>query len=132
MSTTTTTRRTPRAPARASDGSLADDLVTSIYQPTMARLVAYFRSKGMNADEAVDLSQETVLRMLVHLRRHGRSAEDLRPLTKTIARNLLVERLRKPGTNIVSLTAADEVEAVEDGPDEQVETVERRRAVQAA
>jgi RNA polymerase sigma-70 factor (ECF subfamily) len=98
----------------------------------MERLVAYFRGKGMGTDEAADLAQETVLRTLVHLRRHGQSTEDLRPLTKTIARNLLVQRLRKPTAAIVSLADASEIEADDATPDDHVVAAEQRHAVRAA
>lgn len=83
----------------------------------------------MPAEEARDLAQDTVTRTIVHLRRHGRSADDLTPLLNTIARNLLVERVRRNRPALTELTEATEVADPTPGPDEAVLSQERRNRV---
>jgi RNA polymerase sigma factor (sigma-70 family) len=103
-----------------------------IYRSALAGLVGYFRAKGVRTEDARDLAHETVLRTLVHLERHGRTRTDLGPLTKTIARNLLVERLRKATPSLVPLSdAAQIVDDAPEPPDRALAT-ERREAVREA
>jgi RNA polymerase sigma-70 factor (ECF subfamily) len=111
---------------------MTDEDFASLYRARLGHLEGFFRAKGIGAEEASDLAHETVLRTILHLKRHGRSQEDVAPLTRTIARNLLVERLRRRGPLTVSLS--DEIDAPDDspGPSELAIQSERREAVRAA
>lgn len=120
-----------------SDGAIervhvSADEFAALYRDRLTHLASIFLAKGVGREEANDLAQETVLRTLQHLKRHGRTREDIGPLTRTIARNLLVERLRRAGPAIVSLT--EEVDAADDAPDPSEMALERERrdAVRAA
>ncbi len=110
----------------------APDDFALAYRSALGSLVGYFRGKGLGSDDARDLAHETVVRTLVHLKRHGRTQPDLGPLTKTIARNLLVERLRKQTPSTVPLS--DAVEVADDAPEplDHALATERREAVQLA
>jgi RNA polymerase sigma factor (sigma-70 family) len=110
----------------------ADEAMGDLYAGQLRHLSGMFRSKGVPPEEARDLAQETVLRTLQHLKRHGRTREDIGPLTRTIARNLLVERIRRTAPVTVSLS--DEVDAPDEAPDpsEIALQSERREAVRAA
>jgi RNA polymerase sigma factor (sigma-70 family) len=83
-------------------------------------------------DEAADLANETMVRMLVHLKRHGRDRTDLGPLVRTIARNLLIERVRKQAP--VCLPLGDDIDVADDAlePLDQFVVSERRDAVRRA
>ena len=109
-----------------------DDDFAGAYPSTLHGLVGYFRAKGLSAEDARDLAHETVLRTLVHLKRHGRTRSDLGPLTKTIARNLLVERIRRATPAMVPLSEATEV--VDDAPEpaDHALAAERREAIRNA
>ncbi len=117
--------------ARHDDWSTDQDFGAH-YKARLSHLVGFFRAKGISHDEAADLAHETVLRTLVHLKRHGRTKEDIGPLTRTIARNLLIERVRRAAPAVVSLDG--EIDAADDAPDpsELALQSERREAVQAA
>ena len=69
------------------------------YERTFRRLGAFFRARGVAADEASDLAQETAFKVWVHLKRHGRSRDDLDPLIYRIAKNVLAEHWRTRGPN---------------------------------
>jgi RNA polymerase sigma-70 factor (ECF subfamily) len=109
-----------------------DDEFTSSYRSSLGRLIGYFRSKGVPREEAADLANETMVRMLVHLKRHGRDRTDLGPLVRTIARNLLVERVRKQAPVIVPL--GDDIDVADDAlePVDHMVMSERRDAVRKA
>jgi RNA polymerase sigma-70 factor (ECF subfamily) len=109
-----------------------DDEFTSSYRSSLGRLVGYFRSKGVPSEEAADLANESIVRMLVHLKRHGRDRTDLGPLVRTIARNLLVERVRKQAPVIVPL--GEDIDVADDAlePIDQMVMTERRDAVRKA
>jgi RNA polymerase sigma factor (sigma-70 family) len=79
-------------------GQLATELDQD-YDRTFRRLSAFFRARGVAADEASDLAQETASKVWVHLNRHGRSREDLDPLIYRIAKNVLAEHWRTKGPN---------------------------------
>lgn len=113
-------------------GIQTDDDFTSSYRSSLGRLVGFFRAKGVPRDEAADLANETMVRMLVHLKRHGRDRTDLGPLVRTIARNLLIERVRKQAPVIVPL--GDDIDVADDGlePADQFLASERRDAVRKA
>ncbi|MEX2392908.1 MAG: sigma-70 family RNA polymerase sigma factor [Actinomycetota bacterium] len=102
------------------------------YQSSLGHLVALFRARGISIDEAQDLAHETILRVLIHVKRHGRARDDLGPLARTIARNLMVERLRKGSIPTVALSDAHDV--IDDAPEpsEIAVDVERREAVREA
>jgi RNA polymerase sigma factor (sigma-70 family) len=103
------------------------------YQADKGRLVAFFRARGLSPAESEDLADETVLRTLIHLKRHGRTQEHLGPLTKTIARNLLIERRRKTSTvTVVPLAEHHEVPDETLDPYERAAESERREAVRNA
>jgi RNA polymerase sigma factor (sigma-70 family) len=113
-------------------GMQTDDDFTSSYRSSLGRLVGFFRAKGVPRDEAADLANETMVRMLVHLKRHGRDRTDLGPLVRTIARNLLVERVRKQAPVVVPL--GDDIDVADDAlePGDQLLVSEQQRAVRAA
>jgi RNA polymerase sigma-70 factor (ECF subfamily) len=113
-------------------GIAIDDDFTSSYRASLGRLVGFFRAKGVPREEAADLANETIVRMLVHLKRHGRDRADLGPLVRTIARNLLVERVRKQAPVIVPL--GDDIDVADDElePVDQLVMSERRQAVRQA
>lgn len=117
---------------RAGNGTTDVDDFASSYRSTVGQVTALFRAKGVPAEEANDLAHETILRTLVHLKRHGRERTDLGPLVRTIARNLLVERVRKHAPQMVALTDEIDVASHEDGPAELLEADERRDAVRRA
>jgi RNA polymerase sigma-70 factor (ECF subfamily) len=123
------TTRAREHQTRADSGT--DDFA-SLYRASLGHLVGFFRAKGVGPEESNDMAHETVLRTLMHLKRHGRTREDIGPLTRTIARNLLVERVRKAGPTVVSLS--DDMDAADDapGPSELALQAERREAVRAA
>ncbi len=109
-----------------------DEDFTASYRSSLGRLVGFFRAKGVPRDEAVDLANETMVRMLVHLKRHGRDRTDLGPLVRTIARNLVVERVRKQAPVIVPL--GDDIDVADDAlePVDQLVASERSQAVRTA
>jgi RNA polymerase sigma factor (sigma-70 family) len=111
---------------------VGQDELATLYRERLSHLVAYFRSKGIGREESRDLAHDTVLRTLLHLKRHGRTRDDIGPLTRTIARNLVVERIRRSGPAVVPLS--DDVDAPDDAPEpfEVALTNERREAVRAA
>jgi RNA polymerase sigma factor (sigma-70 family) len=113
-------------------GMQTDDDFTASYRSSLGRLVGFFRAKGVPRDEAADLANETMVRMLVHLKRHGRDRTDLGPLVRTIARNLLVERVRKQAPTTVPL--ADDIDVADDAlePVDQLVASERQQAVRTA
>jgi RNA polymerase sigma-70 factor (ECF subfamily) len=113
-------------------GMQTDDDFTSSYRSSLGRLVGFFRARGVPRDEAADLANETMVRMLVHLKRHGRDRTDLGPLVRTIARNLLVERVRKQAPVVVPL--GDDIDVADDAlePADQFLVSERQRAVRTA
>ncbi len=111
---------------------VADDEFATLYRSSLSHLVGFFRAKGIGHEEAADLAHETVLRTLLHLKRHGRTRDDIGPLTRTIARNLLIERIRKAGPKVLSLS--DEMDAPDEapGPSDLALQAERQAAVRAA
>jgi RNA polymerase sigma factor (sigma-70 family) len=124
---------TARRPSEFEGAGIAiDDEFTSSYRASLGRLVGFFRAKGVPREESADLANETMVRMLVHLKRHGRDRTDLGPLVRTIARNLLVERVRKQAPVIVPL--ADDIDVADDGlgPVDQLVMSERRTEVRKA
>ena len=129
MGATITARRPTET---AVTGIQTDDDFSSSYRSSLGRLVGFFRAKGVPRDEAADLANETMVRMLVHLKRHGRDRTDLGPLVRTIARNLLVERVRKQAPVIVPL--GDDIDVADDAlePGDQLLASERRQAVRTA
>jgi RNA polymerase sigma-70 factor, ECF subfamily len=129
VGTMITARRPPETEAA---GVQTDEDFTSSYRSSLGRLVGFFRSKGVPQDEAADLANETMVRMLVHLKRHGRDRTDLGPLVRTIARNLLIERVRKQAPVLVPL--GDDIDVADDAlePDDQFLASERRQAVRTA
>jgi RNA polymerase sigma-70 factor, ECF subfamily len=128
MGTTTTARSLVSTGA----GSQSDEEFTSSYRSSLGQLVGYFRAKGVPREEAADLANESIVRMLVHLKRHGRDRTDLGPLVRTIARNLLVERIRKASPVVVPLV--DDMDVADDAlePADQLLATERRDAVRDA
>lgn len=108
-----------------------EDFVAS-YRATLGQLVGYFRCKGVPRDESADMANETMVRVLVHLKRHGRDRTDLGPLVRTIARNLLIERVRKAPVMVVPL--GEDVDVADDAlePADHVLASERREAVREA
>jgi RNA polymerase sigma-70 factor, ECF subfamily len=106
--------------------------LSSTYLSSPGELVAIFRSRGVSPDEAQDLAHETILRVLVHVKRHGRTREDLGPLARTIARNLLVERLRRGRIQTVALSDAGDVADEAPDPFDHAVDSERRDAVRTA
>lgn len=124
---------TSRTPLETeASGIETDDDFTASYRSTLGRLVGSFRAKGIPPDEAADLANETMVRMLVHLKRHGRDRTDLGPLVRTIARNLLVERVRRQAPVIVPL--GEDIDVADDAlePVDQLLASERRAAVRDA
>ena len=124
---------TARRPSESEGTGIAiDDDFTSSYRASLGRLVGFFRAKGVPREEAADLANETIARMLVHLKRHGRDRTDLGPLVRTIARNLLVERVRKQAPVIVPL--GDDIDVADDAlePVDQLVASEQRAAVRQA
>jgi RNA polymerase sigma-70 factor, ECF subfamily len=121
-----------RPPETEASGIHTDDDFTSSYRSSLGRLVGFFRAKGVPRDEAADLANETMVRMLVHLKRHGRDRTDLGPLVRTIARNLLIERVRKQAP--VCLPLGDDIDVADDAlePLDQLVVSERRDAVRRA
>lgn len=119
------------APPVAALGDEQDEFLSS-YRSQLSQLVGYFRCKGVPRDEAADMANETMVRLLVHLKRHGRARTDLGPLVRTIARNLLIERVRKAPVVVVPLGEDVDVadEALE--PADHVLASERREAVREA
>jgi RNA polymerase sigma-70 factor, ECF subfamily len=109
-----------------------DDHFAAAYRSGLTQLVGFFRAKGIGREESADLANETMVRMLVHLKRHGRERTDLGPLVRTIARNLLVERIRKATPVIVPL--GEEIDVADDAlePIDQLVASERRAAVREA
>ena len=105
---TTTRVRTSDASSDVGPVDVTEDFASS-YKATLGQLIAFFRAKGISIDESADLAHETLLRTLVHLKRHGRERADLGPLVRTIARNLLVERIRKARPAMVPLSEATDV-----------------------
>lgn len=126
---TTITRRPSEREAVGID---TDDDFSASYRSSLSRLVGFFRAKGIPRDEAADLANETMVRMLVHLKRHGRDRTDLGPLVRTIARNLLIERVRKQAPVIVPL--GEDVDVADDAlePVDQLVASERQQAVRSA
>jgi RNA polymerase sigma factor (sigma-70 family) len=112
--------------------NMTDEDFASIYRARLGHLEGFFRGKGVGREEASDLAHETVLRTMLHLKRHGRSQEDVGPLTRTIARNLIIERLRRQAP--VTVCLSDGIDAPDEapGPSELAIQRERREIVQAA
>ena len=125
-----TTIATVAPPVTAFEGE--QDEFFSSYRSQLSQLVGYFRAKGVPRDEAADMANETMVRLLVHLKRHGRSRTDLGPLVRTIARNLLIERVRKAPVTVVPL--GEDVDVADDAlePADHVLASERREAVREA
>jgi RNA polymerase sigma-70 factor, ECF subfamily len=111
--------------------SLTDDFASS-YRSGMGQLVGFFRAKGIGPEEAADLAHETLLKTLVHLKRHGREREDLGPLVRTIARNLVIERVRRAKAVVVPLSEEIDVADTGPGPAEDYLAGEREQAVRDA
>ena len=108
------------------------DALRSSYPALTHELQAIFRRRGVPAEEASDLAQETIVRTLVHLKRHGPSRDDVRPLVHTIARNLLVTRVRRRQPELVPLTPDEELVDETRQPLDEILDRERRQAVRAA
>lgn len=124
-----TTVGTVAPPATALDET--EEFVSS-YRTQLSQLVGYFRAKGVPSDEAADMANETMVRLLVHLKRHGRSRTDLGPLVRTIARNLVIERVRRAPVVLVPL--GDDVDVADEAPEpaDHLLASERREAVREA
>lgn len=110
----------------------ADTAVSSSYERATDGLIAYFRARGVSTEDAKDLAHETVLRALVHLRRHGPSSDDLGPLMRSIGRNLLIERWRKPSPRLSPLSEAHEIRDPAPEPGDHAVDAERRAAINEA
>ena len=95
-------------------------------------LSSWFAAKGVPREEAHDLAQDTIARAFVHIRRHGITSDDLWPLLRTIARNLYVERGRRPARRLVPIDEAAEVADGERSPDDLVVEADRRAALHSA
>lgn len=113
------------------DVGAAAQLVGS-YPAIFRELRAMFQARGVPADESADLAQESILRTIVHLTRHGQARDDVRPLVRTIARNLLVTRVRQRHLELVPLTTDDEIADLAQQPLDEIVESEQREAVQAA
>lgn len=85
--------------------------LAALYPSTFRDLSLSFRRRGLSLQDAEDLAQETILRTIVHLRRSGQTSDDLGPLIRTIARNLYVQRARRP-----RLVAWEPLDLADPGP----------------
>jgi RNA polymerase sigma factor (sigma-70 family) len=102
------------------------------YAALFRELRRLFHARGLSADESSDLAQETILRAIVHLRRHGRTRDDVGPLVRTIARNLLVTRVRHKQVELVPLTMENETTDAGGEPLDEILQRERREIVHIA
>jgi RNA polymerase sigma factor (sigma-70 family) len=102
------------------------------YTTLFRELRATFRARGVPLEESNDLAQETILRTIVHLKRHGQDRDDMRPLIHTIARNLLITRVRRRQPELVPLTQDDQITDTNQLPLDKILESEQREAVHAA
>ncbi len=70
------------------------------------------------------MAQEAAVRAFLHIRRRGASGENLDPLLHRIARNMLIDRRRRGGPEMVAL---DHIEPVGDPAQDPAEHVEARQ-----
>lgn len=110
----------------------SDEDLQRIYPALSRELRGIFSSRGIAADEANDLAQETIVRTLVHLKRHRRVGDSVRPLVHTIARNLLITRVRRRQLEFVPLTTDEDVADESRQPLDEIIHLERRQTVQQA
>jgi len=118
------------AEARYLDPDLPDEL-SGDYRRTFERLRGHFRVRGVSPEEAADLAQEAALRAYLHVRRSGVTSDNLFPLLNQIARNLLIDRHRRGGPQMVALDDTEPADPNDD-PTERIVQLEAHRAVREA
>jgi RNA polymerase sigma-70 factor (ECF subfamily) len=119
------------AEARYLEPELPDELDAD-YRRTFERLRGHFRVRGILPEEAADMAQEAAMRAYMHVRRRGMTGDTLFPLMNQIARNMLIDRHRRGGPQMVPLDDAEPIGDEASDPTERVVALEAHRAVREA
>lgn len=119
------------AEARYLEPELPEELGVE-YRRTFERLRGHFRVRGISSEEAADMAQEAAMRAYMHVRRRGVTGENLFPLMNQIARNMMIDRHRRGGPQLVPIEDAEHVGDATQDPTETIVSLEARRAVREA
>jgi RNA polymerase sigma-70 factor, ECF subfamily len=98
------------------------------------RIFAYLGRMGLDNAMAEDVAQETFIRVWRHAGKYNPRLASVTTWILTIARNLAVTRLSRPGGRAETPVSAETLEIASDAPlpDEQLVTLQRQHRLHAA
>ncbi len=112
--------RLPRLPQ---DGSWADDFVRDLYAAHGAALQAYVQHLGAGYHDAEEVVQETMVRAWRNARLLDPAAGSIRGWLNTVARHILIDRLRVRTPTPIGVEPPDAESAVSDHQETVVERI---------